>query len=311
MPGSQRRALSAHSSCSCSSGAGRAHAPGCATCPGKRSSPWQRASAWWRFISATCSSTTPISSACCPLFCWSSARALATRPPATRVLVVTVAWSFAMLVLLSAWMRGDYNRQQAQWASADRLVASGTPPRCIGATRHWSEYHGAFDDWLAAKYPRLRPPARRSLSRSTGPDARSLLRLDGSPVMGCHVSVDFGVRRGPGSRLEGRRRRAVPQCHVRASVDFRCCSGKRRSLPRRSHVLRLRSRRDASERGARLNGSASLPGRRRARCASPRRSAPGRRESAAFSGLRPPARRGRSPATARRWGPRWATSSDE
>jgi len=79
--------------------------------------------------------------------------ALATRPPAPWVLAVTVAWSLAMLVLLSAWMRGDYNRQQAQWASADRLVASGTPPRCIGATRHWSEYHGAFDDWLAAKYP--------------------------------------------------------------------------------------------------------------------------------------------------------------
>ena len=79
--------------------------------------------------------------------------ALATRPPATRVLVVTVAWSFAMLVVLSAWMRGDYNRQQARWASADRLVASGTPPRCIGATRHWSEYHGAFDDWLAATHP--------------------------------------------------------------------------------------------------------------------------------------------------------------
>jgi len=79
--------------------------------------------------------------------------ALATRPPGTRVLAVTVAWSFAMLLALSAWMRGDYNRLQAQWASADRLAASGTPPRCIGATRHWSEYHGAFDDWLAAKHP--------------------------------------------------------------------------------------------------------------------------------------------------------------
>ena len=78
--------------------------------------------------------------------------ALATRPPPTWVLAVTVAWSFAMLVVLSAWMRGDYNRLQAQWASADRLVASGTPPRCIGATRHWSEYHGAFDDWLAANH---------------------------------------------------------------------------------------------------------------------------------------------------------------
>ena len=79
--------------------------------------------------------------------------ALVARPPGVRVLAVTAAWSFAMLVVLSAWIRGDYNRLQAQWASADRLVASGTPPRCIGATRHWSEYHGAFDDWLAAKHP--------------------------------------------------------------------------------------------------------------------------------------------------------------
>ena len=79
--------------------------------------------------------------------------ALARRPQPAWVLATTALWSFAMVVLLSAWMRGDYNRQQAQWAAADRLVASGTPARCIGATRHWSEYNGAFDDWLAAKYP--------------------------------------------------------------------------------------------------------------------------------------------------------------
>ena len=52
---------------------------------------------------------------------------------------------------------------------------------------------------------RLRPSARRSLSRPTGPDARSLLRLDGGPVTEWHVSVDFRVQRGSGSRLEGRR----------------------------------------------------------------------------------------------------------
>ena len=83
--------------------------------------------------------------------------ALVTRPPATRVLVVTAAWSFGMLVVLSAWMRGDYNRQQARWATADRLVASGTPPHCIGETRHWSEYHGAFDEWLATTHPDFDP----------------------------------------------------------------------------------------------------------------------------------------------------------
>lgn len=79
--------------------------------------------------------------------------ALAQRPPAAWVLRLTATWAIAMLVLLSAWMRGDYNRQQVQWAAADRLAASGVPPRCIGATRHWSEYRGAFDDWLAATHP--------------------------------------------------------------------------------------------------------------------------------------------------------------
>ena len=93
--------------------------------------------------------------------------ALATRPPATRVLIVTVAWSFGMLLVLSAWMRGDYNRQQARWTSADRLVASGTPPHCIGETRHWSEYHGAFDEWLAAKHSNFDP--RRDLRSSIPP----------------------------------------------------------------------------------------------------------------------------------------------
>ena len=95
--------------------------------------------------------------------------ALAIRPAATWVLTATVAWSFAMLVVLSVWMRGDYNRQQALWASADRLVASGTPPHCIGATRHWSEYHGAFDDWLAATNPRF--DHQRGVRSRASPDA--------------------------------------------------------------------------------------------------------------------------------------------
>ena len=92
--------------------------------------------------------------------------ALAHRFQPLWIFAATLVWSIAMLVLLGAWMRGDYNRQQTQWAAADQLVASGMPPRCIGGTRHWMEYHGAFDDWLAATYPdfdrrrgaRLPPP---------------------------------------------------------------------------------------------------------------------------------------------------------
>ena len=101
-----------------------------------------------------------------------------------------------MLVVLSAWMRGDYNRQQAYWDAADRLVASGTPPRCIGATRHWSEYHGAFDDWLAATYPRFDHRRGDESPCATGPAARSVLRLDGTAIMECHLSGDLRGERG-------------------------------------------------------------------------------------------------------------------
>ena len=81
------------------------------------------------------------------------ARALAThgRPP--RSLAACAALSVAMLVALSLWMRGNYNWQQAQWRAADRLLAAGTDLHCIGASRHWTEYHGAFDEWLALTYP--------------------------------------------------------------------------------------------------------------------------------------------------------------
>ncbi|MEO9190557.1 MAG: hypothetical protein ABI224_11255 [Acetobacteraceae bacterium] len=94
---------------------------------------------------------------------------LTTRPQPAWLLALTLCWSIAMLVSLSAWMRGDYNRQQAQWTTADRLVTSGIAPRCIGATRHWSEYHGSFDAWLAATHPDFdhrrgaRSPAPRGL----------------------------------------------------------------------------------------------------------------------------------------------------
>ena len=62
---------------------------------------------------------------------------------------------------------------------------------------------------------------------------------------------------------------------------------------------------------ARLNGSASLPGRRRARCASP---ASQRARAVRKRGvLGPPTSCTARSITgaARRWGPRWATSSDE
>lgn len=68
-----------------------------------------------------------------------------------------------MVVFISAWMRADYNRQQAGWEAADRLAAAGLDRRCIGPPRHWAEYH-AFDDWIGAGHPGFafstpKPPA--------------------------------------------------------------------------------------------------------------------------------------------------------
>jgi len=81
------------------------------------------------------------------------ARALAVRGRPPRALPASAALSIAMLVLLSLWMRGSFNWQQAQWRAADKLLAAGVDIRCIGASRHWTEYHGAFDEWLALTYP--------------------------------------------------------------------------------------------------------------------------------------------------------------
>lgn len=76
-------------------------------------------------------------------------RALGRHALERRWSTASAALSFVMLVLLSLWMRADYNRQQAQWNAADRLTSQGIDRQCIGASRHWSEYHGAYDDWLA------------------------------------------------------------------------------------------------------------------------------------------------------------------
>lgn len=73
------------------------------------------------------------------------------------------AASLAVVVVVSFWMRGDYNRQQAQWRAADELVSAGGDRRCIGAPRHWAEYHGIFDDWIAAGHPGyVVPPSEQS-----------------------------------------------------------------------------------------------------------------------------------------------------
>jgi hypothetical protein len=83
------------------------------------------------------------------------ARAVATNGRPAPALASSVALSALSLVLLSFWMRGNYNWQEAQWRAADRLLQAGVPLPCIGASRHWTEYHGAFDEWLALTHARF------------------------------------------------------------------------------------------------------------------------------------------------------------
>lgn len=81
--------------------------------------------------------------------------AVASRAvPVAQGWITGTALAATMIALSIAWwMRADYNAQAAQWRAADRMMAQGIPARCIGASRHWSEYHGAFDAWLAAGHP--------------------------------------------------------------------------------------------------------------------------------------------------------------
>jgi len=85
------------------------------------------------------------------------ARALRTSGQPRAALAASALLSAGLLVALSLWMRGNYNWQQAQWQAADRLLAAGIDVKCIGASRHWTEYHGGFDEWLAKTHPNFDP----------------------------------------------------------------------------------------------------------------------------------------------------------
>jgi len=65
---------------------------------------------------------------------------------------VAVASCFTAILLSSLWMRGEYNRQEALWSAAESLLSRGVDIECIGGGRHWSEYHGAFDRWVATEH---------------------------------------------------------------------------------------------------------------------------------------------------------------
>ena len=68
----------------------------------------------------------------------------------------TVIWSLAMLFTITALTSRAYDEQQLAWDNADR-AAIGKPFACVAGPKHWAEYHGAFDDWISAGAPGLRP----------------------------------------------------------------------------------------------------------------------------------------------------------
>jgi hypothetical protein len=72
----------------------------------------------------------------------------------------TIVWSFAILAMVSGLTRHNFNAQQRLWDAADRAVAHGPPYDQVAGPKHWAEYHGAFDDWVAAGTPGLHPPPR-------------------------------------------------------------------------------------------------------------------------------------------------------
>jgi 4-amino-4-deoxy-L-arabinose transferase-like glycosyltransferase len=72
----------------------------------------------------------------------------------------SLAISISFIVALSFYIRGENARLDVQWKAADRLVRSGVPPANIVAPLAWQEYHGAFDQWIAAGAPGFRSSPR-------------------------------------------------------------------------------------------------------------------------------------------------------
>ncbi len=73
--------------------------------------------------------------------------------PTPRLAVPSLAVSLAALLILALGIRAEFAAQTMRWAAADHLTEAGVPVAEIYGARHWMEYHGAFDDWLAAGKP--------------------------------------------------------------------------------------------------------------------------------------------------------------
>lgn len=86
--------------------------------------------------------------------------ALRAAPPARAWWGLAALLSLAILFTVTDLTRRSYDQQQISWDAADREAAAGKPYKRVAGPKHWAEYHGAFDDWIAAGAPGLQPPRR-------------------------------------------------------------------------------------------------------------------------------------------------------
>jgi hypothetical protein len=118
-------------------------------------------------------------------------------------------WIGALLIPCVLLLRSERNRIETLWLAADRVLAAGVPAERIGASRHWSEYHGAFDDWLRstgkahafeASKPRvayegeLHGPFYAWLEQRSGQADHWVMELEGPPPPGLHVEARLPYR---------------------------------------------------------------------------------------------------------------------
>jgi 4-amino-4-deoxy-L-arabinose transferase-like glycosyltransferase len=85
-----------------------------------------------------------------------AAALLRDAEPRKTWLVATVIWSLLLIASVTYMTRRAFDAQQVAWDAAEQ-AAVGRSFACVDGPKHWSEYHGAFDDWIAAGAPGLRP----------------------------------------------------------------------------------------------------------------------------------------------------------
>jgi len=72
-------------------------------------------------------------------------------------LALSAALALFIILMTGLWMRAEYASELEAWKAADSLAAAGVQPNNMIPPLQWAEYHGAFDDWIAAGVPGFNP----------------------------------------------------------------------------------------------------------------------------------------------------------